>query len=111
MKKALALILLTCMCFALFACDASPSDETLRQEINKLVAEDAVEQLQEASYYRVAIDTLEEDGKNQWKAEGNVSYTNTGGHTIAILYTTTLRYDTDSQTYSTETVFGDAYRL
>ena len=111
MKKILAVILPVCLCFALIACNNKPSDAALREALNVLVSEDATEQLQAASYYRVAIDTLEKDGKNQWKAEGNVSYTDGNGYTVAVLYTTTLRYDKSKDTFSTETVFGDAYRL
>ncbi len=99
-----------CTCFGLSAC-AQPSDKELRQELNVLIAEAANEQLGVATYYRVAIDTLEKDGKNQWIATGNVSFSNTDTETVAVLYSATLHYHKDTKSYSVDTVFGEVYYI
>ena len=109
MKRLFCLLLALCLVGALAAC--APSEDKLQEQLKVLVMQDAVNQLQDASYYRVAIDTLESCGKNQWSATGNVSYTNTAGYTTAVLYTTTLRYDADAKKFSTKTVFGEFYQI
>ena len=110
MKKVLCALLVVCLCLALIAC-SKPDESVLRQQLTNLVSKDAIANLNAADYYRVAIDTLEKDGKNQWKAEGNVSFTESNGITIAVLYISILRYDPGSKTYTTDTTFGDAYPL
>ena len=109
-KKVLCALLAVCLCCGLCAC-SKHTDEELRQALTNLVAKDAIETVKAADYYRVAIDTLEKDGKNQWKAEGNISYSDSNNLTHAVLYTTTLRYDTEKKTFSTETVFGKSFRI
>lgn len=110
MKKFFAVILVLCLCAGLLAC-GKPSDGECKEALNELVFKDAQKELAASDYYRVAIDTLEADGKNQWKAEGNVSYTNSSGITIAVLYTTTLHYNPKTEKFSTDTVFGETFRV
>ena len=110
MKKVFSLLLVLCLCSTLAAC--APSEQELRSQAEPLIQQDSLEAYGAVSQYiRVQIETVEKDGENQWNVAGTINFTTLDGDSVAVYYTSALRYDKEAKTYSTQTEFGEIYVL